>query len=94
MPRYLIEVNHDDVYHACLQGLEAIEKHGSHFLSRADWGCHDGVHTGWLIADVADRETARQIVPPELRKSCRVVQLNKWSREGMIDTLGKVKPED
>jgi hypothetical protein len=87
MPRYLIEVPHDDEYHACQRALTSIVTRGAHFVEHAEWGCKDGVHTGWLIAEVADRKTARMIVPPELRTGCRVVQLNRWTRADVVATL-------
>ena len=58
---------------------------GSHLITSADWGCEDGVHTGWLIADLDSREEALQIVPPQYRADTRVILLRRWSRSEIED---------
>jgi hypothetical protein len=81
MPRYLIELPHDDDYAACVKALQALERTGSHFVTQAEWGCGDGVHSGWLIAEVDDRTAALQIVPTEFRQEARIVKLNRFGRK-------------
>jgi len=44
MPRFLIEVPHDEDVIACAQVIKIFLSTGSHFLSNADWGCRDGEH--------------------------------------------------
>jgi hypothetical protein len=60
--------------------LDAIMNLGSHLITNADWGCEDGVHTGWLIADLDSREEALQLVPPQYRADTRIILLRRWSR--------------
>jgi len=81
MPRYLIELPHGDERTACIKSLRAIEEHGSHFVTHAEWGCHDGVHCGWLIVECDSRGDALQLVPREMWSDARVVQLNKFTKE-------------
>jgi hypothetical protein len=45
---------------------------GSHFLTHADWGCEDGVHSAWMIVDADSKEDARSIVPPQYRKDAKI----------------------
>ena len=85
MPRFLIECHHSDEHEGCVRALEAIMQLGSHLITNADWGCEDGVHTGWLIADLDSREEALQIVPPQYRADTRVILLRKWSRAEIED---------
>jgi len=92
MPRYLIELKHDDEYENCVKALHAIESYGSHFFTNADWGCGDGVHRCWVIAELENRDEAMLMIHPEFRHDARIVQLNKFSREQiekMIARLGK-----
>jgi hypothetical protein len=79
MPRYLIEINHEDDYEGCVKALDALLRLGSHLVSQAEFGCRAGVHSGWLIADVPTREDAVAIVPPQLRSASRVVELQRWT---------------
>ena len=81
MARFLIEVPHEPDVIACAHVVEIFLKTGSHFLANADWGCKDGDHKAWFIADVDDKDQARSIVPPTYRSQARIVQLNKWTMD-------------
>ena len=83
MARYLIEIHHADDHDGCVKALHAIETHGSHFVTQADWGCEDGDHTAWMIVDATNKEEATQIVPPPFRVEARVVRLTKFTMEGI-----------
>ena len=91
MPRFLIEVPHEDEYDACVRALDALAKYGSHFVTQADFGCGDGVHSGWLIVDVESRNEALQVVPPQFRSIARVVQLNQFTRETIENLVKQLK---
>lgn len=67
MARFLIEVRHEADQAACARAVDLVLKTGSHFLTHADWGCMDGEHKGWIIAEVNSKEEARSILPPALR---------------------------
>jgi hypothetical protein len=90
MPSYMIELTHSDEYKACVRALHALERYGSHFVTHADWGCKDGTHTGWLVAEVSNRDEATAIVPPEFRHQARVVRLNRFSRDEIADYVADV----
>lgn len=81
MPRFLIEVPHAVEPMACAREVHVFLSTGSHFLSHADWGCMDGVHCAWLVVEVANREEARMIVPPQFRAQAKIVGLNKFDLE-------------
>jgi hypothetical protein len=54
MNRYLIETTHTK--EDCLHTLDLILAHG--FITHYDWGCEDGLHTGWAIVEADSREEA------------------------------------
>ena len=91
MPRYLIEIPHGDELLACQKALRAIEEFGSHFVTRADWGCENGTHAGWLIAELEDRKQALQVVPPEFRSDARIVELNSFSRDQIKTMISEME---
>ena len=91
MPRYLIELSHGDEYTACVKALRAIEKFGSHYMTRADWGCKDGIHSGWLIAELPSRDEAMLMVPPEFRQEARVVELNRFTKEEIASLITELE---
>jgi hypothetical protein len=83
MEKYLIEVPHDATDLACLNAVRIFMQTGSHFLRKAEWGCHDGEHKAWLIVEVENKDEARQIVPSLFRPDAKIVKLHTYSREEM-----------
>ena len=81
MERYLIEVPHEPDFQACVQAVHVFLMTGSHLLTHADWGCMDGDHCAWFIAEVDSKDEARHLVPPAFRADARVIGLNKFSME-------------
>jgi hypothetical protein len=81
MARFLIEVPHEAERIACARVVEVFLKTGSHFLTHADWGCLDGEHKAWIIAEVDSKEEARSILPPPLRPQAKIVKLNYFTLE-------------
>ena len=79
MPKFLIEVPHEDELLACAQVIESFLHYGSHFATRADWGCKDGVHKAWITVETDSRDDARNILPPAYRAQATIIQLNKFS---------------
>lgn len=89
MPRFLIEIQHANDYVGCVKALDALMRSGSHLISQAEFGCEDGVHCGWLIAELDSREDAQRMVPPQFRADTRVIQLRRWTREEMEAMVAK-----
>lgn len=79
MPRYLIEVSHENKKQACDQAVRVFQMTGSHFLTNADWGCSDDVHKAWIMADLDKKEEALLIVPPSFRQKAKVITLHKYA---------------
>jgi hypothetical protein len=88
MAKFLIEVPHEPETVACARVVHVFLTTGSHFLSRAEWGCLDGDHRAWMIVDVDDKDQARAVVPPAFRPLARVVGLNQFKLE-MIESILK-----
>jgi hypothetical protein len=85
--RFLIEVPHEEETTACARAVDVFLKTGSHFLTHADWGCKDGVHTAWIIVEVDSKEDARNIVPPIFRPQAKIVGLNRFTGEEIDEIL-------
>ena len=85
MYRYLIESPHDagDCY------MIVQEIHNAGYLHQFDWGCHDGVHTGWAIIETDNIEHAKQIVPWKVRDKARIVKIEKFEGEDTIHPYKK-----
>ena len=83
MEKYLIEVPHEETEAACINAVRVFYQTGSHFLSKADWGCHDGEHKAWMLVEVENKEQARQIVPPAYRSEAKIILLHKFTKQEM-----------
>lgn len=87
MPRFLIEVDHEAETISCARAVQLLQKTGSHFLTNADYGCHDGVHRAWFIVEAEHKDEARAILPASVRGEARIVKLNKFSIEEIDELL-------
>ena len=92
MSRFLVEVPHEAGAAECIRAIEIFLRTGSHFLSRADWGCLDGDHKAWMIIDVDSKEEARAIVPSAYRADARIVQLNSWTMAQVTELRSQHSP--
>ena len=52
MPRFLIEVPHDNTKDACMRAVKIFHETGSHFMTNADWGCADNEHKAWFVVEL------------------------------------------
>lgn len=91
MPRFLIEVPHSVETMACAREVQVFLSTGSHFLTNADWGCMDGVHSAWLTVDVASKEEARMVLPSAFRAQAKITGLNKFNLEQIESMLSDQK---
>ena len=91
MNKYLIEVPREPERYACARVVEIFLKSGSHFLTHAHWGCMDGEHKAWIVADVASKEEAAAILPPALRADAKIIQLNAFSLEQIESIMSQHK---
>ncbi len=86
MARFLIEAPHEPERMACARAVKVFLNTGSHFLTHADWGCYDGEHKAWFVAEVENKDEARSILPPAFRHEARITQLNYFT-PGEIDEI-------
>ena len=87
MPKFLIEVPHDAETLACAKVVQIFLSTGSHFLTNAEWGCRDGVHSAWMIVEVGSKAEALAILPPGMRADARIVGLNRFTLAQIESTL-------
>ncbi len=87
MARFLIEVPHKAEKVECARAIQILLRTGSHFMTHADWGCLDGVHKGWIIIELENKQEARSILPPAYRSQAKIVELNKFTMEEIEEIL-------
>jgi hypothetical protein len=84
MAKFLIEVPHGADKKACEQAIQVFLQTGSHFLTHADWGCLDGEHKAWIIADVMNKEEAQHILPPIFRSVAKITRLTTFTANELL----------
>ena len=89
MAKFMIEVPHEEETVACIRAVKILLESGSHFLTKADFGCLDGVHKAWIVVDAETKSEARYLLHPLYRNSATVVALNKFSLEELAQLLEK-----
>jgi hypothetical protein len=87
MKKFLIEVPHGNSRQECEKAIRIFLETGSHFLGKADWGCRDGEHKAWIIAQVPGKKDARNIVPPLYRPTAKIVEVNHFTEEDISDPV-------
>jgi hypothetical protein len=73
MDRFLIETPHRE--QDCLNLIEMVNAQG--YLTHFDWGCMNGVHSGWALIEADSEAEARLAVPPLVRGQARIVKVTK-----------------
>jgi hypothetical protein len=86
MAKFLIEVPHGADKEACNQAIQIFMQTGSHFLTHAEWGCLDGEHKAWIIADVSSKDEAFRILPSIFRSMAKITQLTTFSAKDLIES--------
>ena len=87
MPKYLIEVAHENSKDACERAVQAFLATGSHFMTHAEWGCPDDEHKAWIIAELDNKEEAMQMLPPAFRPNARVITLQNFIPDATDESL-------
>lgn len=86
MDRYLIESPH--TAQDCKMLVQQVYAMG--YLHHFDWGCKDGVHSGWAIIEAESVAQAHLAVPAIVRSKARVIKLCKFTytiftQESVVD---------
>jgi hypothetical protein len=84
MSKFLIEVPHGADKASCDMAIKVFLQTGSHFLTHAEWGCLDGEHKAWIIADVGNRDEAVFILPPAFRSTAKITRLTTFTAKDLI----------
>lgn len=82
MKKFLVVSNHSAA--DCVRALKEVLAIG--YLTHFDWGCKDGVHTGWAILEADSKAEAMMSVPPFLRNQAQIIRLTKYNPD-VVESL-------
>lgn len=87
MSRFLIEVPHENTKEACERAVQVFLESGSHFVTNADWSCHDDEHKAWFVVDLDSKEEARAILPPLFRHDAKIISVEKFTMDDLEESI-------
>ena len=93
MPRYKIEHTHDPQPDGCARLLNSLLQADAHVLANAEFGSDNRVHTACMIVEADNDHYARLMVPPVIRDSALLVQLNKFTPEQIREMLEQIESD-
>jgi hypothetical protein len=70
---YLIETKHTQ--EECLAALDAINEKDKNLLTKLNWGCPEGNHTGYMMVEAKSENEAVEDLPAELKEDMKVYKL-------------------
>lgn len=76
--RFLVTDHHTK--EECLKALDDVKAVGTKLLSKCDWGCMAGDHTGYVIVEAKDETAVRKLIPASW-SGAKIVKLNKFTPE-------------
>jgi hypothetical protein len=79
MARFFVECPHTP--EDCVADLDSVLGHSQELFARFDWGCKEGEHTGWVIVEAQDANTARMLLPISIRQRAKVHGVVKFTPE-------------
>lgn len=85
---YLVQVPHTQ--EQCLKTLDDLKGKGDAFLSKFEFGCMSGDHTGYAFLTGKSEEDVRQMLPKDVQTTAKVQKVDKFTPD-QIDKLHKGK---
>lgn len=79
MAYFVVEAAHTG--EECLAGLEKLLAESPALLERFQWGCKNGIHTGWATIGARNEPAARRMLPASLRDKWSVTEVTKITGE-------------
>lgn len=77
--RYLLESPHTK--EECLRELDEILEEGTDVLSKFNWACASGDHTGYAIVDARDESEVLTMVPVFIRNKAKIIKVAQFTPE-------------
>jgi hypothetical protein len=62
----------------CLAALDAVSQGGNEALSKWEWGCQSGDHTGYQIVKASSESEALKVVPESVRAKARAIKVARF----------------
>jgi len=85
---YYVQTTHTP--EQCLKTLDDMKGKGDAFLSKFEFGCMSGDHTGYAFLTGKSEEDVRQMLPKDAQATAKIQKVDKFTPD-QIDKLHKGK---
>ena len=76
---YLIKFTHTK--ESCLAALEKISKDDEKLLTKIDWGCMSGDHTGYMIVSGKDEKSVKDMIAKSILDQVTIEKVDKFTKQ-------------
>jgi hypothetical protein len=83
---YFVQVPHTQ--DQCLKTLDDLKGKGDALLSKFEFGCMDGDHTGYAFIDGTSEDNVRKMLPADEQTAAKIKKVNKMT-SAQIDKIHK-----
>ena len=82
MAAFLIESQH--TARECVWAMRQLLRQGPESLEQYQWGCREGVHVAWSIAEADTKFDVLATVPHVLRSRTRIVEVSRFTPDEVM----------
>ncbi len=69
----------------CLSALDTMAAKNQKLLSKMEWGCKSGDHSGYAFVEAADEKAAIAMLPEEGRANAKATKVTKFTPQMLKD---------
>lgn len=88
---YLVQSAHTQ--EQCLTALTEVKSKGDAFLSKFEFGCMSGDHTGYAFLEGSSEDNVRQMLPKDAQANAKIKKVDKFTSD-QIEKMHKGKTGD
>ena len=74
---YFVQMIHNP--EQCLKNLDEMKVKGDAFLSKFEFGCMSGNHTGYAFLEGTSEENIRLMLPKEAQSNAKILKVDKYT---------------
>ena len=74
---YFVQTTHTP--EQCLNNLDEMKTKGDAFLSKFEYGCNSGNHTGYAFLEGTSEENIRLMLPKEAQANAKILKVDKYT---------------
>ena len=74
---YFVQATHNR--EQCLNNLDEMKTKGEGFISKFEFGCNSGNHTGYAFLEATSEENVRLMLPKAVQANAKILKVDKFT---------------